>query len=240
MKRVVLSLVAVLVLIALPAAAQYDDQTPAQPATGTEPTTATQPATGVTTTSPMPEERTNPAVPTHSNDPGLTATGTVVSWNDDEVVLRTSTGLTHIKLLPTTVGSRTFTEGQKLSVDFTRNEQGVLLAKQIRSAEVMTSMPQGITTSGAAAAGEQVESAAQNVGEAVEEGVEETLQADVDNDGAIGTRGGTSGSDTASTATTTTTSVDTSSNLPATGSNSPLIALLGLAALGTAAGIRRL
>lgn len=228
MKRVVLALVAVLVLIALPAAAQYNEQTPA----------TTQPSTGVTTSAPMPEERTNPAVPTHSEDPGLTATGTVVSWNDDEVVLRTSTGLTHIKLLTSTVGSREFTEGQKLSIDFTRNEQGVLLAKQIRLAETVEMQPQGITTPGAAAAGEKVESAAENVGEAVEEGVEETLKADVDNDNAIGTRGGTSGTETA--ATTTTTSVDTSSSLPATGSSSPLIALLGLAALGAAAGIRRL
>lgn len=235
MKRVVLALVAALVLIALPAAAQYNEQ---PPATSQPSSTTSQPSsTGVATSAPMPEERTNPAVPTHSQDPGLTATGTVASWNDDEVVLRTATGLTHFKLLPSTTGSRDFKQDLRLSIDFSRNEQGVLLAKQIRLAETVEMQPPGITTPGAATAGEKVESATENVGEAVEEGVEETLQADVDNDNKIGTRGGTSGTEPA---TTTTTNVDTSTSLPATGSNSPLIALLGLAALGAAAGIRRL
>jgi LPXTG-motif cell wall-anchored protein len=232
MKRVVLALIAMLALIAIPAAAQYNEpKPPAQPATATQPSSpATESSTGVAASAPMSEERTNPAVPTHSNDPGLTATRTVVSWNDDEVVLRTSTGMTHFKLLPNTAGPRSFTEGQKLSIDFSRNEQGVLLAKQIRPADATAMQPQGITTSGAAKAGEAVESAAENVAEAVEEGVEETLQADVDNDGGIGTRGDT-GADP---------SVDATTNLPATGSNSPLIALLGVAALGAAAGLRRL
>jgi hypothetical protein len=221
MKRVVLAIVAALVLIALPAAAQYNDQS-AQ-------TTSTAP----TTTAPAQEVRTNPVVPMHSEDPGLTATGSVDSWNDDEVVLKTATGLLHFKLLPGTTGPRTFTAGQMVSIDFSRNEQGVLLANTIRPNEAVATMPPGVTTSGAAAAGEEIGAAVKNTGEAIEEGVEEATKTDLDNDNQIGTRGGVSGSEPSAATTTTT-------DLPATASDSPLFALLGLLALGAAAGLRRL
>jgi LPXTG-motif cell wall-anchored protein len=234
MKNVVLAIAVALVLVALPAAAQYDTSAPATTTTTSATTTTTTPTTDQ---API-ETRTNATAPMHSNDPGLTANGTVVSWNDEEVVLKSASGLLHLKLLPTTTGSRTFTEGQSLSIDYSRNEQGVMLAKQIREGEVSTT-----TTTGAAVPG-SIGATASNVGEAVEEGVEETVKADVDNDGAIGTRGAPTGSgtDTASTTTTTTesTSVDTTSNLPATGSNGPLVGLLGLLALGGAAALRRL
>ena len=237
MKSVVLTIAAALVLIALPAVAQYSDpSTTAQPTTTTPTTnldttttdTSTMPADTSTTTSDLAvEERTNPTAGTNSQNNGLTANGSVVSWNADEVVLRTATGITHFKLLPETTGIKTFTEGQRLTIDFNRNEQGVLLAQQIRLEAAAAVMPPGITTTGAAAAGS-------NVAEAVEEGVEETLGTDVDNDNAIGTRGDTS-PDTASMTTDT-----TETSLPATGSKAPLAGLLGLLALGGAAALRRL
>jgi LPXTG-motif cell wall-anchored protein len=249
MKRVVLAIAAALVLIALPAAAQYDtNASNTQPTTNTQGTTTTQgmtdtPSSGLTNTQQPTETRTNPAVPTHSQDPGLTAQGTVVSWNDDEVVLRTSTGLTHFKLMPNTVGSRTFTEGQSLAIDFQRNEQGVLLARQIRLADATTAPAPGVTTSGAATAGQAVEDTADEIGEdlsrvddAVEEEVEEAVGTSIDNDGAIGNDENPA-NDTSTTATTTTT---TDTSLPATGSNAPLAGLLGLLALGGAAALRRL
>jgi hypothetical protein len=241
MKNVVLAIAAALVLIALPAFAQYTD-----PATTTQPsttTTTTTPSTNLdtsattttettTSTAPMQEERTNPQVPTHGPSSGLTASGSVVSWNADEVVLRTATGMTHFKLLPDTTGATTgLTEGQRVTIDFTRNEQGVLIARQIRPEGTTTTT----TTPGAAAAGAAVAGAASNVAEAVEEGVEETVGADVDNDGKVGTRGGTS-TDTASTETTTT----EETTMPATGSKAPLAGLLGLLALGGAVALRRL
>ena len=245
MKNVVLAIAAALVLIALPAVAQYTD-----PATTTQPsttTTTTTPSTNLDTSAtttttttettpsdvPVQEERTNPQVPTHGPSSGLTASGSVVSWNADEVVLRTATGMTHFKLLPDTTGMTTgLTEGQRLTIDFTRNEQGVLIARQIRAEGTTTTT----TTTGAEAAGAAVAGAASNVAEAVEEGVEETVGADVDDDGAIGTRG-----DTASTTTTTeSTTESTTTNLPATGSKAPLAGLLGLLALGGAAALRRL
>ncbi|HET9769196.1 MAG TPA: hypothetical protein VFS60_20295, partial [Thermoanaerobaculia bacterium] len=220
MKNVVLAIAAALVLIALPAYAQYTD-----PSTATQPTTTTTTTTPssnldtsattttetTTSTVPVQEERTNPQVPTHGPSSGLTASGSVISWNTDEVVLRTATGMTHFKLLPDTTGATTgFTEGQRVTIDFTRNEQGVLIARQIRPEGTTTTT----TTPGAVAAGDAVAGAASNVAEAVEEGVEETVGADVDNDGAVGTRGGTS-TDTAST---TTTTEDTTTTMPATGS----------------------
>ena len=220
MKSVILASVAALALVALPAAAQYENNLGAT-------TSTQQPA----------EQRTNAAVPTHSEDPGLTATGTVDSFNSEEVVIKTSTGLTHIKLLPTTTGMRTFTNGQAISVDFTRNEQGVLLASQIRNADEVSTLP----TTGSVAAGEAVAATAENVGDAVEEGVEETTKSDLDNDGAIGTRGAPTGSGTTPSTTNATPPVaDTTTSLPATGSSAPLVGLLGLLALGGAAVVRRL
>jgi hypothetical protein len=104
MKNVVLAIAAALVLIALPAVAQYTDPaTATQPSTTTTTTTTTPsssmdtsaPATDTTTSSvPVQEERTNPQVPTHGPSSGLTASGSVVSWNADEVVLRTALLLT--------------------------------------------------------------------------------------------------------------------------------------------------
>ncbi|HXT22762.1 MAG TPA: LPXTG cell wall anchor domain-containing protein [Thermoanaerobaculia bacterium] len=242
MKRVVLAIAATLVLIALPAVAQYTD-----PSTTTQPsTTTTEPSTTTTTTettapadtsmtppsnnldtsttttttttetvdpnAPVQEERTNPVVPTHGPGSGLTASGSVVSSNDEEIVLRTATGITHFKLIPATTGVTAFTEGQRLTIDFTRNEQGVLIAQQVR--------PEGSTTS------ELVTPGAAATGVATE----------------IDTTASTTTTPAAvpESTTTTTTETETENNLPATGSNAPLAGLLGLLALGGAAALRRL
>jgi LPXTG-motif cell wall-anchored protein len=233
MKRVVLAIAATLVLIALPAVAQYTDSsattqpTTTETTTTTTETTATMPSDNLdtsattaeettTSTVPVQEERTNPAVPTHGPGAGLTASGSVISSNDSEIVLRTATGMTHFKLVPETTGVATFAEGQQLTIDFTRNEQGVLIAQQIRTEGTASTMPSGITTPGAAAAGAAVADAASDVAETVDEAV-----------------------DTTTTAATTTTT-DTTASLPATGSKAPLLGLLGLMALGGAAALRRL
>ena len=233
MKRVVLAIAAVLVLIALPAVAQYSDpSTTTQPSTTTTTdTTATMPSsnldTSTTTTEtpasnvPVQEERTNPAVPTHSPNSGLSASGSVVSWNNDEVVLHTATGITHFKLLPSTTGVNTFTEGQRVTIDFDRNEQGVLLAKQIRLEGTTAPVAQGITTPGAAEAGANVAAAV---------GVDTTNSSSTT----------TSTTTTQPTSTESTTTESTTTNLPATGSNAPLAGLIGLLALGGAAALRRL
>src|SRR6185503_6263979 len=205
MKRVVLAIAATLVLIALPAVAQYTD-----PSTTTQPSTTSTKTTTTTTetvdpNAPVQEERTNPVVPTHGPGSGLTASGSVVSSNDEEIVLRPATGLNHFTLIPATTGVTAFTEGQRLTIDFTRNEQGVLIAQQVR--------PEGSTTS------ELVTPGAAATGVATE----------------IDTTASTTTTPAAvpeSTTTTTTTETETENNLPGTGSNAPLAGLLGLLALG--------
>lgn len=229
MKRVVLAIAAALVLIALPAVAQYTDpSTTTQPtttttepsATTTEPAT-TEPATTTTETvtspdpnAPVQEERTNPQVPTHGPSSGLTASGSVASWNDDEIVLRTATGMTHFKLLPDTTGVTTFTEGQRLTIDFTRNEQGVLIARQVRPEGTADLNPPGITTPGAAAAGAEVAAAVTDTEPTTTMATETTTES--------------------------TTETESTESLPETGSKAPLVGLLGLLALGGAAALRRL
>ena len=247
MKSVILSLVAGLAILAVPAVAQEE---------GT-----TYPATGET----VQEERTNPDVGSKSPDSGLTLSGTVVSFNDEQLVLKTATGVEHIVLNSQTIRPSSFTTGELVSVDYTRSTQnGVMIAKQVRlgGASTTTESVSSTTTSNlnptaapvAPATGtvdteseleQDVEEAVAEVGEtadevgaelsevddAVEEEVEEAVGSSIDNDGAIG-----NADDTAEAADTDT---DTEA-LPATGSKAPLAALLGLLALGVAAGLRRL
>jgi LPXTG-motif cell wall-anchored protein len=201
MKRVVLAMATMTMLVTLRVAAQtYPEPT----TSNTEPKVTTQGTT---------EERTNPTSATHSEDPGLTATGTVVSWNDDEVVINTATGPTHVKLLPSTLGARTFTEGESIAIDFSRNEQGVLLAKQIRASETVTGS-EVANTSAVAEVKEEVDEAAMSTKNALNPPVATPPAPE-------------------------TTTVSTPANLPATASNSPLLALLGLVALGGAVALRR-
>ena len=120
MKRVVLSLMVVLGLLALPAIAQE---------------AGTTTATGET----LQEERTNPSSDSIAPDSGLTLSGTVVSWNDQQLVLKTVTGVEHVQLQSHTVRPSTFTAGEPVTVDYTRTSQGVMIAKQIRLGGTMDS-----------------------------------------------------------------------------------------------------
>ena len=112
MKRVALSLMVVLGLLAMPAIAQEEGTTTA----------------GET----LQEERTNPSADSIAPDSGLTLSGTVVSWNDQQLVLQTVTGVEHVQLQQNTVRPSTFTVGESVTVDYTRTSQGVMIAQQIR------------------------------------------------------------------------------------------------------------
>lgn len=221
MKRVVLSLMVVLGLLALPAIAQE---------------AGTTTATGET----IQEERTNPSSDSIAPDSGLTLSGTVVSWNDQQLVLKTVTGVEHVQLQSHTVRPSTLTAGEPVTVDYTRTSQGVMIAKQIRPGGTIDSTMTTTQTepTGTGIAGtkigdgidqesqleQEVEEAVADVGEAadevgaelseiddaVEEEVEEAANTSIDND------------------------------LPATGSKAPLAAMLGLLAIGAAVGLRRL
>jgi hypothetical protein len=202
----------------------------------------TYPATGET----VQEERTNPSAGSIAPDSGLTMSGTVVSFNDQQLVLQTTTGVEHIQLQQNTVRPSTFTVGEPVTVDYTRTSQGVMIASQVRLGGVSTTTSTTTTSNLAPSAPvdteseleQDVEEAVADVGEAadevgaelseiddaVEEEVEEAAGTSLDNDGAIGN----ADDDT-----------DTEA-LPATGSKGPLAALLGLLALGVAVGLRRL
>lgn len=224
MKRVALSLMVVLGLLAVPAIAQEEGTTT---------------ATGET----LQEERTNPSADSMAPDSGLTLSGTVVSWNDQQLVLQTVTGVEHIQLQQNTARPATFTVGEPVTVDYTRTSQGVMIASQIRpsgAAGTTTSTTTAAPTTGAIGDGidqesqleQDVEEAVADAGEAadelgaelseiddaVEEEVEEAAGTSLDNDDTIGN----------------------ADSLPATGSKAPLAALLGLGALGAAFALRRL
>ncbi len=213
MKRVVLAIVAAVFLIALPAAAQYDST----PSTSTPPdngTHATASSAGTQATSEAPtQEYTHAQVPIHGSDAGLTATGTVDSWNSDEVVLHTATGLVHFKILPNTVGPTSFTDGETVAIDFERNEQGVLLAKQIRRHGEDTSAVTVSSTAMTPAKSATTSRTPSTMPSTTEPSTTSSL-------------GDSS-------------PYDTTNNLPATASNTPLLALLGLLSLGGAAVMRR-
>lgn len=220
MKRVVLSLMVVLGLLALPAIAQEAGSTT---------------ATGET----LQEERTNPSSDSIAPDSGLTLSGTVVSWNDQQLVLKTVTGVEHIQLQSHTVRPSTLTAGEAVTVDYTRTSQGVMIAKQIRLGGTMdstttTAMSEPATGTGIAGTKigdgidqeseleQDVEEAVADVGEAADEvGAELSEIDDAIEDDAN-------------------TSFDNDDALPATGGKAPLAALLGLMAIGAAVALRRL
>jgi hypothetical protein len=230
-----------LALLAVPAIAQTYSDTPAE-------------------NPPVQEERTNPSADSMAPDSGLTLTGTVVSWNDDQLVVKTATGVEHIQLLQTTSRPATFTAGESVTVHYTRTSQnGVMVAQQVlpsgtgtgtMSSTTSSLQPSTTTTTPSTTTTEsQLEQDLDEVGaeisevdDAVEEEIEEAVGEPIDNDGAIGNDEDPSNDDVDLADTDTMeTGVDTdTSALPATGSKAPLVGLLGLLALGAAAGLRRL
>lgn len=77
-------------------------------------------------------ERTNPDAPSIAPHSGMTLTGTVTSWNDQEIVLETETGVEHIVLTGDVTVPAGIAEGDTVTVDYTRNSQGTMIAKEIR------------------------------------------------------------------------------------------------------------
>jgi hypothetical protein len=214
----------------------YDNGTATTTTTGTESTTVNGTATTPGFTAGPEDRRTHPAVPTHTEAGAMTATGTIVSWNHDELVLHTSNGITHFKMMPDTVGYNgpgTFQEGQTAAVDFNRNEQGVLIARQVRLGTTTTATTATTTSEPIAT----TTTTNDNTASVAPAPVPEAAPAPAPE---VTTPPATTYNETPSTTTDTTTNETTSTKMPATASDSPLIALLGLAALGAAAGLRRL
>lgn len=177
------------------------------------------------------ESRTNPDARSIAPGSGLTITGTVVESNDKQLVITSTTGVQHIQILPNTEMPVGLEVGQGVSVDYTRTSQGVMIAQKIRTegvegeATVDTSVATTDTTSSLVTETEADldDRSDLSVSADLDADVETTtadtdLQADVDSD----------------------LDVDASfdESLPATGSNLPLVALLGLVGMAGALVLR--
>ncbi|HVS02474.1 MAG TPA: LPXTG cell wall anchor domain-containing protein [Thermoanaerobaculia bacterium] len=154
-------------------------------------------------------ERTNPNAGSISQDSGLTLTGTVQSWNDDEIVLDTNTGTMHVRIEAATLPPN-LQVGDRVSVDYVRTTQGVMLAQQIR--------PYTVRAEEETTARVDLD----DVDDVTEGEVEDAFGVELDQDNDEMLDG------------------DTRGELPATGSELPLVGLLGLLALIGAGVVRKL
>jgi LPXTG-motif cell wall-anchored protein len=179
------------------------------------------------------ESRTNPDARSIAPGSGLTITGTVVESNDKQLVITSTTGVQHIQILPNTEMPVGLEVGQGVSVDYTRTSQGVMIAQKVRTegvageAIVETSVA---TTDTSSSLVTETETEAElddrsdlSVSADLDADVETTtadtdLQAGVDSD-----LDGDASFD---------------ESLPATGSNLPLVALLGLVGMAGALVLR--
>lgn len=92
------------------------------------------------------ETRTNPDADSITGESGLTITGTVVEWNDEQIELDTATGIEHIQIVPRTQWDENLTVGEEVSVDYTRTSQGVMIASKIRTGGAVARTGQVDTT----------------------------------------------------------------------------------------------
>jgi hypothetical protein len=207
MKRVLFTMLAVFALVlAMPAVAQEE----------------------------LDDSRTNPDARSIAPGSGLTITGTVVEWDEKQLVIQTTTGTQHIQLTPNTEKPVELDAGESVSVDYTRTSQGIMIAQKIR--------PEGAVT------GEATTTATTDLTADTDADLDAnaSLQADVDTYEDTETDV-TTDLDTDVEATTADTGYDDDlgadtyeqdSDLPATGSELPLLALLGLLSVAAAFGVR--
>lgn len=210
-----------------------------------------------TTEQPPEDTRTQPDADNIAGESGLTITGTVVEWNDEQLTLRTATGIEHIQIVPDTDRPVEFTAGENVTVDYTRTSQGVMIAQEIR--------PQGAVT------GDETDVATTDLTTDADVEAQADLETDVDamdtEETELETTADTDFDTTAETELDTTadtrlddefdtdTDLDTQADLdadaeldttldddtlPATGSELPLLALLGLLSVAAAIGVRSL
>lgn len=186
------------------------------------------------------ESRTNPNAGNITDESGLTLTGTVIEWNDEQLVLRTATGVQHIQIVTDTERPVELTAGESVSVDYTRTSSGVMIASTIRT--------QGTTTGTETATSDFAADA-----EPTDKSMDADLQAEAEVDASLDTEasydaGTTSDLDAQADLDTETdldteadldTTMDDQESLPATGSELPLVALLGLLSVAAAVGVRK-
>lgn len=203
------------------------------------------------------ESRTNPDARSMAPGSGLTITGTVVEWDEKQLVIQTATGVEHIQLTPQTEKPVEFEVGENVSVDYTRTAQGIMIAQKIRTGGAVT---------GEATATTELTTDTQPIDETEPMEADADLTAETDTaldtesdlDANAGLQADVRTEDELETDVTTdldtdveTTTADTGyeddfgaetyeqeSDLPATGSELPLLALLGLLSVVAALGVR--
>lgn len=187
------------------------------------------------------ESRTNPDADSIAGESGLTITGTVVEWNDEQLQISTATGVEHIQIVPNTQWSSNLTKGQEVSVDYTRTGQGVMIASKIRTsgalvddtdtvtATTTTSLNTDTDVDTTADLDVDADADADWNDDTVE--AEADVTADFDADTDLDDQEYQADLDTED-------EWDTNDELPATGSELPLLGLLGLLSLVAAVGVR--
>lgn len=171
------------------------------------------------------EERTNPNAPNAAPGSGLTVTGDVVEWTDTSLTIKTTAGIQVVQMTDRTVRPDTFTVGESVGVDYTRNSQGVMIAQQVRP-EGTPMVATGVTTTTGARTDLRTEMDADMD---VDVDADAELDADMDADYDVEVDADVDAD------VDTTTSYDT---LPATASELPLVGLLGLLLITAAAALR--
>ena len=223
MKRVMFAMLAVFALVlAMPAVAQEE----------------------------LDESRTNPDARSIAPGSGLTITGTVVEWDEKQLVIQTATGAEHIQLTPRTEKPVEFKTGENVSVDYTRTAQGIMIAQKIRPEGAVTGEATTATTAVTTESNLTADTEPMDETEPLEAetdlDVNADLQADVDTYEDTETDV-TTDLDTDVETTTADTGYDDDlgadtyeqeSDLPATGSELPLLALLGFLSVAAALGVR--
>ena len=77
-------------------------------------------------------ERTHPDAESQAPHAGLTIYGTVQDFNEDQLTLKTSTGVEHLQIVSQTNHPADLEAGTDVAVDYNRNTQGIMIAKEIR------------------------------------------------------------------------------------------------------------
>lgn len=170
----------------------------------------------------------------------LTVEGTVREVKGTDLVLETSTGIHHIQLVDLALDRSQLEPGTRVSVDYNRNSQGVMIAQNVRLAESKSAesssdgMATGSTRQADVSTGTTTSATTED--SAMTETEADLAEADepLDQDSASD-RWATASQENDEMA-----SATTDETLPQTGSDLPLIALLGLAGFAGAGALRRL
>lgn len=80
------------------------------------------------------QRRTRPHAEAIGPRSGLSLVGTVESWNDEALQVRTTTGIENIVLTPDTRIRVDLDKGDRVAVDYWRSTNGVMTADQVRPA----------------------------------------------------------------------------------------------------------